>query len=75
MRESQPDIVFASSLRAASLHFGHVPEVNVGFSGAPGRDSVTTSVRTNLSDPVAADVDYQNVEVHYAFKNSVRTRP
>jgi hypothetical protein len=35
---------------------------------------MTTSRRTNLTDPVAEGVDYQDARVDYAFNNSVATR-
>jgi hypothetical protein len=71
----QHDIEFAVSVRAANLRFRRVPKSDVQFSGAPGHDSTTTMRRTNLTDPVAEGVDYENPRVDYAFKNSVATRP
>jgi hypothetical protein len=35
---------------------------------------MTTTSRTNVTDPAVEGVDYQDVEVHYAFKDSVTTR-
>lgn len=69
-----PDIEFAASVRAANLRFRRVPKSDIQFSGSPGHESTTTMRRTNLTDPVAEDVDYENPRVDYAFKNSVATR-
>ena len=71
---SECDIEFATSVRAANLCFRRVPESYVQFSGAPGHHSMTTSRRTNLTDPVAVGVNYEDPRVDYAFKNSVATR-
>ncbi len=35
---------------------------------------MTTSRRTNLTDPVAEGVNYKDSRIDYAFKNSVATR-
>ena len=74
LRNLQPDIEFASSVQAASLHFGRVPEAQVRFNGMPGRDATTDSRRTNVTDPAVAGVSYQDAQVEYAFKSSVTTR-
>jgi hypothetical protein len=68
------DIEFEASVRAANLRFRRVPKSDIRFSGAPGHESMTTMRRTNLADPVAEDVDYENPRVDYRFKNSVATR-
>jgi hypothetical protein len=73
------DIEFAATVKADQLRFRHVPRVDIHFSGVPDYRSATSSRRTNLPDPVAANVDYHDVCVDYLLTNRLRdpdtTRP
>jgi hypothetical protein len=66
------DIAFTATVKADQLRFREVPRVDIHFSGVPDHRSATTSRRTNLPDPVAANVDYHDVRVDYLLTNSLQ---
>ena len=73
--DSNPEpaaIEFAATVKADQLRFREVPSVEIRFSGVPAHQSATTSRRTNLPDPVAANVDYHDVRIDYLLTNRLR---
>ena len=56
------------------MRFGSEPETEVGFSGSPGRESVSRSRRSNLPDHVEAGTDYRDVGVDYRLATRLRRR-
>jgi hypothetical protein len=58
----KPDLEIRGKFKAKEMRFEHVPEVNVTFSGTPGRQDVWTSSRKNFPKPVRAGETYRDVE-------------
>jgi hypothetical protein len=64
-RIDRPDIELGATVRASRLRFDAKPEVEVGFTGATERDSVSGSERHNLPDEVEPGTTYQDVRVRW----------
>ena len=70
--QDSPDIEIRSTVRAAWLLIHNAPDPQVRFSGTPGRESLSKSSRTNLTDPVAEEVSYEDVRVDYRLANTLK---
>ena len=58
-----PDIELGVSIRARSLRFDQVPEIEAGHDGTPGHEVQGRLERENLPDRVQAGVTYRRVRV------------
>ena len=64
-RIDRPDVEIGAVVRAKSLRFERVPEVEVGFTGNHRREQVAGSERENLPDQVEPGVTYRDVRVRW----------
>jgi hypothetical protein len=62
-KEPPPDIELGVSLRARTLRFETVPEVETGYEGNPGHDVRTEGERDGLPDQVKTGVTYRRVRI------------
>jgi hypothetical protein len=60
-------------VEAEHLEFRGPPDTNVGFTGTPGRKSITRTRRTNLPDRVVDGVDYREVRIEYLLATMLRS--
>jgi hypothetical protein len=64
-RIERPDVEIGAVVRAKSLRFERVPDVEVGFTGDEPREQVSGSERENLPDEVEPGVTYKDVRVRW----------
>ncbi|HEY0021040.1 MAG TPA: hypothetical protein VGC13_32360 [Longimicrobium sp.] len=58
-----PDILIAASATAREVRFESQPQIRIGLNGCAALDSVVTTRRENLPDPVQPGVAYRDVRV------------
>lgn len=58
-----PDVRIVASATIAELRFESEPQVQVRTTGCPGAQSVVTTQRQNLPDPVQPGATYRDVRV------------
>jgi hypothetical protein len=58
-----PDVLIVASATAREVRFGSEPRIRVRLHGCAGLDSVVTTQRQNLPDPVQPGVTYRDVRV------------
>lgn len=58
-----PDVLIVANATIAELRFGTDPRTQVRATGCPGAESVVTTQRQNLPDPVQPGVTYRDVRV------------
>jgi len=59
----RPDVLLVASATAAEVRFESEPRVQVRLNGCEGLDSIVTTQRQNLPDPVQPGVTYRDVRV------------
>jgi len=64
-RIDRPDVEIGAVVKAKSLRFERVPDVEVGFTGDQPREQVSGSERENLPDEVEPGVTYRDVRVRW----------
>ena len=64
-RVELPDVELGAVVRAKSLRFERVPDVDVDFTGDTPREQVSGSERENLPDEVEPGVTYRDVRVRW----------
>jgi len=64
-RIDRPDVEIGAVVKAKSLRFERVPDVDVAFTGDEPREQVSGSERENLPDQVEPGVTYRNVRVRW----------
>jgi hypothetical protein len=64
-RIERPDVEIGAVVKAKSLRFERVPDVEVGFTGDQPREQVSGSERENLPDEVEPGVTYRDVRVRW----------
>lgn len=62
------DVEVFTGVRAQSLRFGAVPDVEVRFDGEPGERSSSRTERTNLPEKVEPGKNYRDVEVRWTAR-------
>jgi len=70
-RKPPDDIEFTAKVKADELRFKDPPATRVSFSGNPGHESVSRSVRRNLPKPVEVGTAYRKVEVDYRLASRI----
>jgi hypothetical protein len=58
-----PDVLIVATASIAQLRFESEPRTQVRATGCPGAESVVTTQRQNLPDPVQPGVTYRDVRV------------
>jgi hypothetical protein len=58
-----PDVRIVASATIAELRFRTEPQTQVRATGCPGAESVVTTLRQNLPDPVQPGATYRDVRV------------
>jgi hypothetical protein len=80
--DQQPDIEIHATVKARSVKFEQVPNVQVKFSGDADKDARWEGSRKNLPRPVKPGVTYRNVSATTSIRatfrevlNALQTRP
>jgi hypothetical protein len=67
-----PDVEIGAVVKAKSLRFQRVPEVDVEFVGDQPREAASGSERENLPEEVEPDVTYTDVRVRWNAAAKIR---
>ena len=74
-RVERPDVEMEAVVKAKSLRFERVPDIEVSFHGGPEREQVSGSERENLPDEVEPGVTYRDVRVRWRAAARIGSPP
>jgi hypothetical protein len=74
-RLERPDVEMEAVVKAKSLRFERVPDIEVSFHGGPDREEVSGSERENLPDEVEPGVTYRDVRVRWRAAARIGSPP
>ncbi|MFL5820681.1 MAG: hypothetical protein ACJ76S_08365 [Solirubrobacteraceae bacterium] len=72
-RIEQPDVEMGAVVKAKTLRFKRVPDVEVEFHGEEPREQVSDTERENLPDQVEPGVTYRDVRVRWRAGARIRS--